>query len=120
LIDTFRRGVRLAREKGEAIPENPPGPGLGGLLDPGTVILTDYAIVIGRRATLSGVDNERRANELQWSRRVEIVTYDRLLSALERDLKAARELRQGKLKYTARKSVAVIPVSPPMTSTEVP
>src|SRR6266542_3348686 len=60
--------VRRAREKGEAIPENPPGPGLGGLFDPGTVILTGYAIVIGRRATLSGVDNERRANELQWSK----------------------------------------------------
>jgi hypothetical protein len=104
LVEALHRGVRLAREKGESIPENPPGPGLGRLFDPGTVILTAYAIVIGRRATLSGVDNERRANELQWSRRVEIVTYDRLLSAFERDLKAARELRQGKLKYAAERA----------------
>jgi hypothetical protein len=104
MIEALRRGIRLAREKGESIPENPPGPGLGGLFDPGTVIHTDYAIVIGRRAILSGGDNERRANELQWSRRVEIVTYDRLLSALERDLKAARELRQLKLKYAAKRA----------------
>jgi hypothetical protein len=99
IIEALRRGVRLAREKGESIPENPPGPGLGGLLDLGTVIHTEYAIVIGRRTKLNDSDNERRVNELRWGRGVEIVTYDRLLLALERDLKGAREIRKGKLKY---------------------
>lgn len=64
------------------------------LVDRRRVILDHYAIVVGRRDTLSPEDNQRRGNESKWSARVEIATYDRLLEIARQDSVQFRELRQ--------------------------
>lgn len=55
------------------------------LLDGRTALLSHFAIVIGRRATLTAEDARRRGGESRWRRGVEIATYDRFLDIGERD-----------------------------------
>ncbi len=68
----------------------------GELRDSRIALIDNYAVVIGRRKSLSPDDNARRGYEQNWSRMVEIVTYDRFLDIAAEDRRRARELRTSR------------------------
>lgn len=55
------------------------------LLDYRTALLSHFAIVIGRRGSLSPDDAQRRGNESRWRLGLDIATYDRLLEIGKND-----------------------------------
>lgn len=94
----FRRDMRRALEQAAVadpkVPTDPSNYSTDRLLDPRTVVWKHFSVVIGRRASLSATDQERRAFEYRHG--VQIVTYDRLIDIAVRDAQGALELRQAR------------------------
>jgi len=63
------------------------------LLDYRTALLSHFAIVIGRRGSLSVEDAQRRGNESRWRLGLEIATYDRLIEIGKSDEQRRAENR---------------------------
>lgn len=68
------------------------------LLDPRNVVLDHYAVLIGRRNSLSPADNQRRGNEAKWRVGIEIATYDRLIDIGLRDKQFAASYASQKVR----------------------
>lgn len=102
LVQALRRGIRLANAKGFEIEENPVAMGAGGLFDPETVILPEYGVVIGRSRELTKEENARRSLEHRGPLGIRIVTYDRVIETLQRDLRGFREARHARLAHLRR------------------
>ena len=64
------------------------------LLDHRTALLSHFAIVIGRRHSLSPEDAQRRGGESRWRTGLEITTYDRLLEIGQGDDQGRAEHRK--------------------------
>ena len=71
------------------------------LLDHKTAILSHFAIVIGRRDTLTPEDAQRRSNESRWRVGIEIATYDRLIDIGKHDKERMIEDRAAIAALTA-------------------